>query len=231
MALYTISDLHLSLGADKPMEVFGSVWDNYTERLRNNWQALVQPEDTVLIPGDISWATYLEHAREDLTFIHQLNGKKIILKGNHDYWWSTLNKLNLFLEEHKLNSIHFLQNSAILCEDTVICGTRGWTIPTSGSSAEDQKIFEREKIRLILSLEEGRRLHGSRIVAAMHYPPIEKGNANTEMLGIMQEYGVESCVYGHLHAASQKYAPVGDFGGVFLRLVSCDHTDFTPIPL
>ncbi len=231
MALYTISDLHLSLGADKPMEVFGSVWDNYTERLRENWQTLVQQEDTVLIPGDISWATYLENAYEDLSFIHQLNGKKIILKGNHDYWWSTLNKLNLFLKKNSLDSIQFLQNSAILCEDTVICGTRGWTIPTAKTPAEDIKIFEREKIRLILSLEEGKKLRGSRIVVAMHYPPIEKGNANTELLDIMREYGVSKCVYGHLHAGSQKYAPLGEFEGIFLQLAACDYTDFTPLLL
>lgn len=231
MAIYTISDLHLSLGADKPMEVFGSVWDNYTDRLQAQWQMLVRPEDTVLIPGDISWATYLEHAYEDLNFIHRLNGKKIILKGNHDYWWSTLSKLNLFLEKHKLDSIRFLQNTAVLCEDTVICGTRGWSIPTSKSSAEDRKIFDREKIRLVLSLEEGKRLSGSRLVVAMHYPPVEKGNANTQMLDIMREYGVEKCVYGHLHADSQKYAPIGEFGGICLQLVSCDYTDFTPLPL
>lgn len=231
MALYTISDLHLSLGTDKPMEVFGSVWENYTERLRERWQSIVAPDDTVLIPGDISWATYLENAYEDLNFIHQLNGNKIILKGNHDYWWSTLNKLNVFLTEHQLDSICFLQNSAVICEDTVICGTRGWTIPTAKSSEEDKKIFEREKIRLVLSLEEGKKLHGSRLVVAMHYPPIEKGNANTDMLNIMQEYGVEKCVYGHLHAASQKNAPIGNFGGIFLQLAACDYTDFTPLVL
>ena len=231
MAVYTISDLHLSLGADKPMEVFGPVWENYVGRLRENWQRTVKADDTVIVPGDISWATYLEHAKEDFQFIEELNGRKIILKGNHDYWWSTMSKLNQFLAEHHFRSIAFLHNSAVVCENIAVCGTRGWTIPNPSAAPEECRIFEREKIRLVLSLEEARKKKTEEIVVALHYPPVERGNPDTSMLDIMRQYGVKKCIYGHLHAASQRNAPIGDFDGIFLRLVACDYTDFTPILL
>ena len=183
----------------------------------------------VLIPGDISWATYLDDAFADLKFIHDLPGRKVILKGNHDYWWSTLNKLKKFIEEHKFTSIDFIQNTAYVWENTAIAGTRGWNIPNAQTGAEDRKIFEREKQRLILSLEDAKSKKAEKIVVAMHYPPIEQNMINLDFLEIMKAYDVRVCIYGHLHAAAQKFAPVGVFEGVSLRLVSCDYLNFMPI--
>lgn len=139
MAIFAISDLHLSLSTDKPMDIFGSNWENYTERMRENWNRIVSPEDLVLIPGDISWAMYLQEAQEDFSYINALNGQKILLRGNHDYWWTTLNKMERFVEEQGFDTLHFIKNTAFLWNGTAICGTRGWTIAGAGASAEDKK--------------------------------------------------------------------------------------------
>ncbi len=229
MSIFAISDLHLPLGKDKPMDIFGGRWENYIEKLEKNWKSIVSEKDLVLIPGDISWATYLDDAFADLKFIHDLPGRKVILKGNHDYWWSTLNKLKKFIEEHKFTSIDFIQNTAYVWENTAIAGTRGWNIPNAQTGAEDRKIFEREKQRLILSLEDAKSKKAEKIVVAMHYPPIEQNMINLDFLEIMKAYDVRVCIYGHLHAAAQKFAPVGVFEGVSLRLVSCDYLNFMPI--
>ncbi len=229
MSIFAISDLHLPLGKDKPMDIFGGRWENYIEKLEKNWKSIVSEKDLVLIPGDISWATYLDDAFADLKFIHDLPGRKVILKGNHDYWWSTLNKLKKFIEEHKFTSIDFIQNTAYVWENTAIAGTRGWNIPNAQTGAEDRKIFEREKQRLILSLEDAKSKKAEKIVVAMHYPPIEQNMINLDFLEIMKAYDVRVCIYGHLHAAAQKFAPVGVFEGISLRLVSCDYLNFMPI--
>lgn len=229
MSIFAISDLHLPLGKDKPMDIFGGRWENYIEKLEKNWKSIVSEKDLVLIPGDISWATYLDDAFADLKFIHDLPGRKVILKGNHDYWWSTLNKLKKFIEEHKFTSIDFIQNTAYVWKNTAIAGTRGWNIPNAQTGAEDRKIFEREKQRLILSLEDAKSKKAEKIVVAMHYPPIEQNMINLDFLEIMKAYDVRVCIYGHLHAAAQKFAPVGVFEGVSLRLVSCDYLNFMPI--
>lgn len=228
MAIYAISDLHLPLSVDKPMDIFGSKWANYVEKLRENWQNIVTEEDTVIMPGDISWATYLNDAVKDFKYIHELNGRKIILKGNHDYWWTTMSKLNKFIDENNFDTIEFLHNTAVLCENTAICGTRGWNIANDKSSDEDKKIFLREKQRLILSLEDARRLNPDEIIVAMHYPPVEKDGINYDFIDIMKEYGVKKCIYGHLHAAAQKFARQGNIKGVDLALVSCDYLSFIP---
>lgn len=229
MSIFAISDLHLPLGKDKPMDIFGGRWENYIEKLEKNWKSIVSEKDLVLIPGDISWATYLDDAFADLKFIHDLPGRKVILKGNHDYWWSTLNKLKKFIAEHKFTSIDCIQNTAYVWENTAIAGTRGWNIPNAQTGAEDRKIFEREKQRLILSLEDAKSKKAEKIVVAMHYPPIEQNMINLDFLEIMKAYDVRVCIYGHLHAAAQKFAPVGVFEGVSLRLVSCDYLNFMPI--
>ena len=229
MSIYAISDLHLSLNTDKPMSVFGSQWVNYTHRMQEKWNAVVKDEDLVIIPGDISWATYLEDAVADFAYIHGLNGQKIILKGNHDYWWTTLNKMEQFIQHHGFDSIRFIKNTAILWENTAICGTRGWVIADEYASMEDQKIYAREKQRLLLSLEDAKRKRAHHVIVAMHYPPIEKGGENHEFLELMQQYGVTMCVFGHLHAAAHKAAPLGMYDGIFLQLVACDYLDFTPL--
>lgn len=228
MSIFAISDLHLSLSGDKPMSIFGGKWENYTDRMRQNWNRIVSENDIVIIPGDISWATYIDDAAADFEYINSLNGKKLLLKGNHDYWWTTLKKMDTFLEANGLNTIEIINNTAVMCGDTAVCGTRGWTIPAVNSTSEDVKIFEREKQRLILSLEDAKRKRAKRILAAMHYPPLEKEGARSDFLDIMKEYGVEECVFGHLHAAAHKAAPVGVYSGVKLRLVSCDYLDFVP---
>ena len=228
MAIFAISDLHLSTTCDKPMNVFSSKWDNYTDKMRENWNKIVSENDYVIIPGDISWATYLEDAVTDFAYIHSLNGKKLISKGNHDYWWTTLNKMNLFLNENGFDSISIMKNTAYMIGDTAICRTRGWIIPSS-AVGEDAKIFEREKQRLILSLEDASAMGAKNIICAMHYPPVSKESENSEFLDIMNAYGVKRCIYGHLHGISHASAPIGFFSGIKLQLVSCDYLNFIPM--
>lgn len=228
MAIFAISDLHLSLNSDKPMNIFGSKWNNYEERMRENWNKVVTENDVVIIPGDISWTTYIDDATADFSYIHSLNGKKLILKGNHDYWWTTKNKMDLFLKNNCFDSVIILQNDAYLYKNTAICGTRGWIFPPAGSVGEDKKIFEREKQRLILSLENARAMHPDEIIVAMHFPPIDNNTESSDFIEIMKNYGVTKCVFGHLHAASQNVAPIGNYSGIKLKLVSCDYLSFIP---
>ena len=228
MAIYALADLHLSFGTDKPMDVFGDAWDNYTEKISDNWQSIVKPDDLVIVPGDISWATYIEDAYKDFEFINRLNGKKAILKGNHDYWWTTLSKMNKFLVENRFNTITILNNTAISYEDAAICGTRGWWI-REDMSEEDIRILDREKIRLVLSCEASAKLQKDRIIVGLHYPPVDKNGEHREFLEILKEYNVDTCVYGHLHSHSHKTAVVGDVEGVEMKLVAGDFVDFTPI--
>lgn len=233
MSIFAISDLHLSLGCDKPMDVFGSKWLNYTERMRKNWNSIIDGDDYVIIPGDISWATYIDDAAADFEYINSLNGKKIILKGNHDYWWTTASKMRKFFEKNNFDTISFVQNNSVTITDNnrkiAICGTRGWTIPPPGSTGGDRKIFEREKQRLVLSLQDAARSNPDKIITAMHYPPAEKGSDGSDFLRIMTEFNSDECIFGHLHAASHINAPCGIYCGIRLRLVSCDYLSFVPL--
>lgn len=226
MALYGIADLHLSLGADKPMDVFPGWWD-YTHRLEENWRALVKPEDTVVIAGDISWAMRLEDTLADFTFIHRLPGEKILLKGNHDYWWSTRKKIDNFLAENGLTSLHMLHNDAYRVGDKALCGTRGWLYNAAGE--EDKKIVAREAGRLLASIQAAEKLGGERI-AFLHYPPVYDSMECWELLDILLEHGVTACYFGHIHGqyASRK-ALTGAWNGIGMRLVSCDFVNFTPV--
>lgn len=228
MAIFAISDLHLSLNGEKPMEVFGSHWDNYTERMEEHWNRVVRDEDLVLIPGDISWAMYLEDTIEDFTYLNRLHGQKLLLRGNHDYWWTTLSKMEKFVEEQGFKTLHFLKNTAFMWGDTAICGTRGWTVPDPKSIGEDRKIYDRERQRLLLSLEAAKSLNPNRILTAMHFPPLEREELSSGFLEIMSEYGVDECIFGHLHAAAHKSAPQGLIAGIKMRLVACDYLNFTP---
>lgn len=229
MALFAIADLHLPLGIDKPMDIFGKAWDNYVERLKENWQSVVAPGDTVVLPGDFSWATYIEQSEKDFDFLNELNGIKILLKGNHDYWWTTMSKLNKFVE--KYNNVSFLQNNAYMYKDTAICGTRGWTFPSASSSAEDEKIYARELQRLELSLNAAKKYSPKDIIVFTHYPPIAKNVCETSFAKILEQQNVKMCVYGHLHAASHKNAVEGVINGVEYRLVSGDYVQFMPVKL
>ncbi len=235
MAIYAISDLHLAVGVDKPMDIFGSRWSNYMERLRTEWINTVKPEDYVIIPGDISWATYLEQAVEDFRFIEALPGRKIISKGNHDYWWTTASKLRQFLEENGLKTIEFLHNNSFDLGEAVLCGTRGWDVPgNDGFSQHDGKIYKRELQRLELSLKSIVYRDGEKdkkIIAALHFPPFSVRGEPTDFNRILSEYGVSCCIYGHLHGEGIRNAVEGMFDGVRYILVSSDHLAFKPLLL
>ncbi|MBR5271300.1 MAG: metallophosphoesterase [Clostridia bacterium] len=227
MALYVIADLHLPLGIDKPMDVFGGVWDNYVERLKENWQSTVTKDDVVIIAGDVSWATYLEEAKRDFEFLHSLNGKKIIIKGNHDYWWTTMNKLKSFVEENGFNSIEFLQNNYYMYENIALCGTRGWKHPAwENFNEEDKKLFDRECVRLELSLQSIGECDD--IFVFSHYPPISEQKEDNKFRQLMKQYGVSKCFYGHLHSAAQCNAVNETVNGVEYRLIAADYLRFMP---
>lgn len=227
MAIYALGDLHLSLGTDKPMDVFGGRWENYTEKIYENWQSIVGENDAVIIPGDVSWATYLENSYDDFKFIDELNGRKIIMKGNHDYWWTTMRKMENYFSECGFTTISLIHNNAVWHEDTAVCGTRGWY--GGSENPEDEKILDRERKRLILSLEAAVRLKKKRIVVGMHYPPIDITGEDRGFIEIMKNYGVSSCVYGHLHSYAHRNAVVGEVEGIELKLVSGDFVNFSPI--
>ena len=203
MRVFAIGDLHLSTSVDKPMDIFGVRWQNHTEKIQRNWQNTVKPEDLVIIAGDISWATDLAEALPDLQLIDNLPGEKILLRGNHDYWWQSITKLRLLRQTEGLSTLDFLQNDAFLLEDgTVICGTRGWLLPgdTDYEAETDEKIMKRELIRLKMSLQEAKKLHdpGKPLLAAVHYPPFVKAVDENEVTALLEEFKVTDCVFGHI---------------------------------
>lgn len=209
----------------KPMDVFGSHWENHFERISESWRARVSEDDVVLIPGDISWAMQLADALQDLERIAQLPGRILILRGNHDYWWSSLTQLRCSLPQ----GMHAVQNDAYDAGDMVFCGTRGWTIPGQGAAAQDEKIFRREVLRLEMSLKAAAQMADGRpIVAMMHYPPLlpEHKASGTAFTRLLSAYGVSRCVYGHLHGQSIQRGINGVYDGVRYDLVSCDALGF-----
>ncbi len=226
MSLYAIADLHLSLGADKPMDIFGG-WDNYVERLEENWRNTVKNDDTVVIAGDISWAMRLEQVFQDFSFIEALPGRKIFLKGNHDYWWSTRKKIEDYLRANNFNSISILFSSAEVAGEFAICGTRGWSYDCS--SQEDIKILNREVGRLTMSIEEAKKT-GLEVVAFLHYPPVFSGYECTEILNVLQKYDIKKCYYGHLHGRQvARKAITGTYKGIEFHMISSDQVDFRPV--
>lgn len=236
MALFTLADLHLSLSGEKPMDVFGGNWVNFEIRLKEYWEYMVRPEDTVVVPGDISWAMTVEDAKEDFAFLHTLPGEKILMKGNHDYWWSSMAKLTAFCEEEGFSSIRFLHNDAVFTQGKVLCGSRGWMCEDKMTS-HDEKILQREALRFRLSLEKGKALAdkeeeacGTRpeIIAFSHYPMITAAQRENPILDVLKEFGVKRLYYGHLHNQGTK--PLYDFWeGIELTLVSSDYRNFTPV--
>ena len=232
MAIYAISDLHLALGVDKPMDVFGVKWANYMVRLEENWRSTVGEDDHVLVPGDISWATYLDQAYEDFRFIDGLPGKKIISKGNHDYWWTTKSKLDKFVCENGFKTIGFMHNNSYTIGTAVVCGTRGWNMPGEvGFNDEDAKIYQRELQRLELSLKTAGVPENGYIIVAIHFPISNSKGVFSGFLDIMQKYGVKLCVYGHLHGEARRQAVEGLIEGIEFKLVAADHIDFKPVKL
>ena len=226
--IYSIADLHLSFGTNKPMDVF-SGWTNYTERIRANWQRLVEPDDTVVIAGDISWAMKLNEINKDFEYIQSLNGKKIILKGNHDYWWTTKSKMDKYIADSGFDSISILHNNYYVVEDTAICGTRGWFY--DAEKDEDMLILKREVGRLKMSIEPAVSA-GYKPVVFLHYPPIYNGMECTEIMDVLREYEIEKCFYGHVHGGNAaKKAFIGEKDGISFRLIACDYVNFTPLSI
>jgi len=227
MALYAIGDLHLSLGSEKPMDVFGGRWDNYVEKIVEGFSALTD-DDTCIICGDISWAMSMEEAVSDFKFISDLPGKKIILKGNHDYWWSTANKAYSCFAANGIENIDILHNNCFFYEDYAICGTRGWFYEEEKSPEHDKKIMAREIMRLEASLKAA---GDKRKLVFLHYPPIYHKYECPEILSLLREYKAERCCYGHLHSKSCHLAFTGVRDGTQFSLVSADFVNFSPIKL
>lgn len=227
MALYAIGDLHLSLSAEKPMDVFGGNWVGYMEKLSQGL-SVITPDDTTVLLGDLSWALDLNGAKEDFAFIDQIPGRKIILKGNHDYWWSTAAKFYGFCHENEFSNQFILHNNFYEYEGWAICGTRGWFFEEDRSGTHDEKIFRRELQRLEASLKAA----GDREkMVFLHYPPRYKGYVCEEILALLETYKVRRCLYGHLHGASRGLAVEGLWNGTDFKLVSADHLDFCPYPV
>ena len=224
MALYAIGDLHLCLGAPKPMDVFGGNWVGYMDKLKEGL-SVIGPEDTTVLLGDLSWALDLREARADFAWIDAIPGRKIILKGNHDYWWTTAAKFYRFCDENGFSRQHILNNNHYEYGGVAICGTRGWFFEEDRSGEHDEKVFRRELIRLEASLKSAGELPK---LVFLHYPPRYKGYECREILDLLEKYGVRRCFYGHLHGASHKLAMEGIWDGVEYRLTSADKLDFKP---
>lgn len=236
MAVFAISDLHLDVKTNKKsMEVFGNRWKGYTEKLKKNWAAVVATQDTVILPGDISWALNTEAALEDLKWIDALPGKKIISKGNHDFWWSTVSKMKHFLEENSIHSIDFLNNNAFEVEQYIIAGSRGWftdkSMQTTNGEVDYCKMINREVIRLRLSLDAAKKLNmetNKKILVFLHFPPLWGDFSCNEILDVLKEYKIDTCYFGHIHGC---YAQNGSFeqDGIHFRMISADYLDFLPL--
>lgn len=230
MAIFAISDLHLSFGTDKPMNVFGQVWENYEDKIKVNWKSSVNENDIVILPGDLSWGITLKEAKKDFEFINNLPGKKIILKGNHDYYFSTKTKVEKYFKENGFNTISVLHNDAIETNECIVAGTRGWGKTESSDKALDKKIILREENRLILSLEKAKKIQekspDKQIIVAMHFPPFI-GNFQK----IMKDYNIKKCIYGHLHGYGHFMVKEGIIDGIEYKMVSCDYTKFNMVKL
>ena len=224
MALYAIGDLHLCLGAPKPMDVFGGAWVGYMDKLREGMKC-IGPEDTIVLMGDLSWALDLESAKADFSWINAIPGRKIILKGNHDYWWSTAAKFQKFCLENGFEDLHILNNNCFDYQGCAICGTRGWNYEEKRATAHDEKVFKRELIRLEASLKAAG--EAPKLVF-LHYPPRNKGYECPEILELLRRYEVRRCFYGHLHGPSHKLALEGTWDNVEYALLAADFINFCP---
>ena len=224
MSLFAMGDLHLSFAKEKPMDIFGKQWERHWDKIRNSWLAQITSEDTVLLPGDISWAMDLEEVVADMDFLQQLPGKKILVRGNHDYWWSSASKVR-----SAFPAVTFLQNDSATWEDYFICGTRGWVCPNdSRFTPHDQKIYEREQVRLRLSLEQAMQKGANKIIVMLHFPPINDKKEASGFTEILERYPVEKVIYGHLHGEHSFSAGLmGMYHGIEYQLVSSDFLDFT----
>lgn len=228
MKIYAISDLHLSTVAQKPMDVFGGKWEGYIDKIKINWNDKIKDEDLVLVAGDISWGMKLDEAKPDLDFLGDLPGTKVIIKGNHEYWWKSISSVREILPP----SVKAIQNDAIKFDDVIICGTRGWIVPETNKemSDEDTKIYKREVQRLKLSLMSAKTLqtNGENIIAMIHFPPFNSNKEQNELLSLFEEYGVKAVIFGHIHGYTN-CPNVYENNGVIYYLTSCDHINNDPI--
>lgn len=229
MSLFVIGDTHLSFGVQKPMDIFAG-WENHTELLRDAWHRLIQPEDTVVLAGDVSWGMSMEEALPDFQWLDALPGKeKIILKGNHDYWWVTMKKMCGFFAAHQLSTLKILHNNCYAYGEYGICGTRGWVNMEPDSAApDDEKVSAREAQRLAVSLNAAEQ-QGLKPIAFLHYPPIYGSSCNYPMLEVLWQHPVTDCWYGHVHGRSQhRYAVNGERDGICYHLIAGDYVQFIP---
>lgn len=225
MALYAIGDLHLSLNSDKPMDIFGEKWHGYVDKIKAGFAPLGDDDVTVLC-GDLSWGMSLEESLADFQFIHALPGKKILMKGNHDYWWTTRAKMESFLEENGLDSLSILHNNAVSVEGLSLCGSRGWMFEQG--QEHDKKIINREAGRIRASLQDAQRFGEQEKVLFLHYPPVFMQDSIPEFFEVMNQYGVRRCYYGHIHSQGCRFAFQGEWCGVQLEMVSADYLRFMP---
>lgn len=223
MSIWTMGDLHLSFGTDKPMDSFPG-WRDYVSRIENGWKTVVKEEDTVVIPGDFSWGIDFNEALPDFQFVENLPGKKLILKGNHDYWWATRRKIESFLEENGLKSFEIIHNNSVLCENTAICGTRGWVFMPN--EEHDYKISAREALRLEASLADSMKYPDAEKIVFLHYPPVYANEVVPNIFDVLKKYGVKKVFYGHLHGVAKSLANEGEYMGIDFRLVSADNLKF-----
>lgn len=225
MSIYAIGDLHLSFANPKPMNIFGNNWDNHEEKIKLDWISKVKKEDTVVLPGDFSWAMNLKDTKKDFEYINNLPGRKIMSKGNHEYWWTTVTNIKKFLEENNFSNIDFLYNNSIEVENKLICGTRGWNLNLESKASN--KIITREELRLEISIQDAINKNlDKEIIVFMHYPPIIKQNLNTGFFKILKKYNIKRCYYAHLHGSAIKEALNGVYDGIEFKLVSADGLDF-----
>lgn len=222
MSLFAIADTHLSFGTNKPMDTFEG-WENYAEKLQKNWNNLVSDNDYVVIAGDISWAMNFDELYKDFEFINNLNGRKIIIKGNHDYWWNTVTKMNKFINDNGFDTISILQNNAVEFDGFSVCGSRGWLFDSQ--EAQDEKVLKREVLRLRMSLDAA---ESEEKLVFLHYPPITANEKCCEILNLLEEYGIKKCFYGHLHGVAARFAIDESVGDVSFKLISADRLKFVP---
>ena len=236
MSIYAMADLHLPLSVDKPMDVFGARWQDYVNKIKKHWCAIVKDDDTVIIPGDISWSMSLENAKTDFDFLEALPGKKLLGKGNHDYWWSTLSKNRNFLLENEYKTIDFLFNNAYEVENLIVCGTRGWYIDEklqnmSNSKAEFENIVLRDASRLQMSLDEAMKLKGDsnkEIIVFFHFPPVFNSFICNEIVEVLKTYNIRRCYSGHIHGIYNIPKTI-NYEGIDFSLISADFLNFIPM--
>ena len=230
MSLFALSDTHLSLYNDKPMDVFGNRWQDYANKLDKGWRSVITDKDTVVIAGDVSWGISLEEAKKDLLYIDSLPGQKIISKGNHDYWWSTAAKINAFFEENNITSIRTMHNNAFVIDDVTICGTRGWFSEGKNAprEADYNKIVAREAGRLELSLKEGLKISSSNeIIVFLHFPPVYNDYVCDEIIDVLHRYNIKKVCYGHIHGV-YNLPSTFSFDGINFTITSADYLNFVP---